>query len=181
MINVLLIFGLFVFVGCQQKPTRAIEEEANIYKPDTVLVDTRSAFLFASSHIPGSVNLETQDYLILKNPSTKKRILDPDLQQVVERLARRGIHPSRRVLLLGDNRFSEENVKWNWLLKLLDFERVEMKSISDFKKENKNAHYADPTRTETWALKLSPELQQEFIHKKASNCFVKWSEAKCKN
>ena len=175
----LLLIFLTLGFGCQQKPTKSIEEVTNVFKAETVLIDTRSAFLFNSSHIKGSVNLESRDFLILKNPRLKKRIFDPDLKQVIERLAKKGIHPSKKVLLLGDLKRSEENKKWLWLLKNLEIESTETMSIDDFRKEFKNARYAEPSTAEPWNLKISEELQNEFIYRKAPDCFVIWSQKKC--
>lgn len=166
--------------GCQQAPTKSIEETSNsIFKTQTVLVDTRDAFLFQSFHIPGSVNLLTTDFLILKNPKQKKYILDPDLNQTVERLAKKGLSPDQHVILLGTKKDSVENKKWNWLLKNLGFEYIELNSLDDYNNKNKNARYAEPKRAEVWPLKLSEDLQNEFILKKAADCFINFVEKKC--
>ncbi len=175
----LLALIVFLNFGCQQKPTKSIDEVANAFKTETVLVDTRTAFLYASSHIKGSVNLESTDFLILKNPATKKRILDPDLAQTIERIAKKGLHPSKKVLLLSDSKNSVENKKWTWFLKLLEIEDIESMGIDDFRKEFKNARYADPDRASVWPLSLSPALQSEFIIKKGPQCFVSWSPKVC--
>ena len=173
------IFYFLILNGCQQKATRSIEEVSNVFTVETVLVDTRSAFLFASGNIRGSINLESRDFIILKNVKTKKRVFDPDLKQTNERLAKKGIHPSKKVFLIGDSKNSDENKKWSWLLKLLEIDSVETISFDEFKKEYKNTRYANPSREEPWEIKLSPELQQEFIFKKAPDCFVVWSPKKC--
>lgn len=176
--SVLILVFLSV-TGCQQKPTKSIDETANVFRTETVLVDTRSTFLFTSSHIKGSVNLETADFLLLKDPRAKKRIFDPDLNQTIERLAKKGIHPTKKVLLLSDTKNSDENKKWTWLLAYLEIEDIESMSLDEFRKQFKNARYADPDRALPWTLKLSSELQDEFILKKAPNCFVVWSPKKC--
>ncbi len=168
-----------VFIGCSQQPTRSIEEVANVFKRETVLVDTRSAFLYASAHVKGSVNLNSVDFLLLKNPLLKTRIFDPDLEQTIERLAKKGLHPGKKVLLISDAKNSEENKKWIWLLRLLDFESIEAVSFQDFRKETKNARYTNPQEEKPWTLSLSKELQTEFILKKAPDCFVIWSPKKC--
>ncbi|OFZ31154.1 MAG: hypothetical protein A2622_00710 [Bdellovibrionales bacterium RIFCSPHIGHO2_01_FULL_40_29] len=180
-VGVSVFCAIVVLSGCKQEPTKSMEEDANIFKPETVLVDTRTAFMYTSSHVKGSVNLDSYDYLILKNPKTQRRILDPDIQQIIERLARRGLHPSKKVLLIGEQKNSIENKKWSWLLKLLEIERIERISLTEFRNENKNARYAEPDRAEPWILKMSPELQGEFIIKKSDDCFVKWSDKKCVN
>ena len=181
--NIRIVAGLlFLLVtSCQQKPTKSLEETVNAYGIETVLADTRTAFFFASSHVPGSINLASEDFLILKNPKTKKRILDPDLEQSIERLARKGIHPDRKIILLADSKDAVENKKWTWFLKLIGVENVESISLAEFNKRHPNSRYSNPSRAESWNLKLSPELQQEFILNKATDCFVFWSEKKCKS
>ncbi len=171
----LLAMVAFIFVGCQSKPTKLIEESANPFAPNAVIVDTRSSFYFASFHIEGSVNLNSSDYLILKNPKSKFYVLDPDLSQVIERLAKRGIAPHKKVILLSETANNIENKKWRWLLKNLEVEDVMLLSLDDFKKIYKSRRFADPTPDVPWTLKSSPELQKELILNKAKDCFVKWS------
>ena len=182
MIKYLSAFILLFAVGCQMlnpKSTNVMEESVNVFAENTVLIDTRSAFDYASFHITGSLNLNTSDYLILKNPLTKRRIFDPDLQQTIERLARRGISPAKRVILLSTKANSDENKKWQWLLRNLEVENVRLMSVDEFRKAHPNRSFAEPNREPVWTLQISEDLQKEFIIKKAPDCFVKWSEAKC--
>ncbi|MBC7465527.1 MAG: hypothetical protein H7256_06000 [Bdellovibrio sp.] len=176
----LLLLGCGLFVACQQAPTKTLEETSNsIFKVKTVLVDTRDAFSYTSFHIPGSVNLVSNDFLVLKNPATKRYIMDPNLTETIDRLARKGLAPDRRIILMSTTKNSGENKKWHWLLKNLGFEDIDMTSVDEFNSKNKNARYLDPERADVWILKLSPELQQEFILKKGSDCFVKYSDKVC--
>ncbi len=181
--NIAKIAVVFVvltgLMGCQQAPTKALEQTTNIFAEETVLVDTRNSFLYASSHLQGSLNLVTDDFLIKKNLKVRQYLIDPDLSQTIERLARRGIHPSKKVVLLGETKNSVENLKWAWLLKLLGVDKIQMISQGEFRKSHPNARYQDPDRAEPWILDLSPELQQEFILNKAPDCFVLWSAKKC--
>ncbi|MBC7421268.1 MAG: hypothetical protein H7328_11120 [Bdellovibrio sp.] len=171
---------LFIFaVGCQMAPTKVMEESVNVFAENTVLVDTRSAFNYASFHIVGSVNLVTEDFLILKNPLTKRRIFDPDLKQTIERLARRGISPNKKIILISDQAKSDENKKWQWLFKNIEIEDVNLTGFEDFRKKYPNRAFSEPTRSAVWKLQISEDLQNEFIFKKAPDCFVKWSDKKC--
>ena len=84
-----ILSGVFLMLmSCQQKPTKVMEESVDVFEPRTVLIDTRDSLQFQSYHIQGSVNLNSFDFLILKNAKTQKRILDPDLNQIIERLPR---------------------------------------------------------------------------------------------
>ncbi len=178
MIKLIGLFSILFFVGCVQKPTKSIEESVNVYAENTVLVDTRSAFEFASYHIQGSVNLNTADFLILKDTRKKTRMLDPDLSQTIERLAKRGISPNKRVILLSENS-DIESKKWSWLLKNLEVENIQLMTMKDFKKNQANRRFAEPASEPVWVLKSSEDLQKEFIFKKAKDCFVNWSDKKC--
>ncbi len=174
-----IYIAIFLVLSCQQKPTKVMQETVDAFAENTVLVDTRNAFDYASFYIPGSVNLSTSEFLVLKNPLTKRRVLDPDIKQTIERLARRGITPQKRVVLISDKADSVENKKWQWLLRNLEVENVSTDTIEAFRKKYPNRRFAEPARESVWSLETSEELQNEFIFKKSSDCFVSWSEKKC--
>lgn len=180
MVKIVALSLLILFVGCQSKPTKVIEETVNVFAKDTVMIDTRNAFDYASFHIEGSVNLSTNDYLILKDPRKKTYAMDPDLVQTIERLAKRGIIPEKKIYLIGKQADSLENKKWQWLLKNLEVEDVVLVEFSEFRRDSKNVRYAQPKPERPWYLKTSEEFQKEFIVKKSKDCFVKWSEKQCK-
>lgn len=178
--SIFFIYFSLVLVACQSKPTKVIQESVNVFEQKSVLVDVRNSLDYSLYHIPGSVNLSSENFLILKDPKTKKRILDPDLSQLVERLAKRGLHPSLKVILVSDKRGDVELKKWNWLLKQLDFESVQILSLTEFKKEHGIQPFAEPKIQDIWILKSSVLLQNEFLLNKSKDCFVKWSDSKCK-
>lgn len=170
-----LLVVCFLILGCQSKPTVIREESVNQYNKNVILVDTRSAFDYISFHISGSVNLNSGDFLILKNPKINKRILDPDIPQIIERLAKRGVSPLKTVLLISDKKDSVENKKWNWLLRKLDVRDVLMTSIDDYRAQNKNfAPQAQSESVPVWDVKNMKTILQN-----ADQCFVNWSEDKC--
>lgn len=174
-----ILFLIFVVVGCQSKPTSLMEQSVNVFADNAVLVDTRDSFLFQSYHIPGSINLVTSDFLVLKNPKTKLRILDPNITEVIKRLALKGVSPQKKVILLSDVKQSVESKKWRWLLKNLEIENVVLITLNEFKKSQKTNSFSEPTPAEEWDLHFSVELQNEFIYKKSKDCFIKWSDSKC--
>lgn len=180
MVKVIFALVAVVFVGCQSKPTKVLDETVNVFAKDSVMIDTRSAFNYESFHIEGSANLNTNDFLVLQNPKKKTYIFDPDLAQTIERLAKRGISPDKKVYLVGDKADSVENKKWQWLLKAIDVEDVVLAEFSAFRKESKNGRFAKAKAERPWILKTSEEFQKEFIIKKAKDCFVKWSDKLCK-
>jgi hypothetical protein len=180
--NIFKLLFVGIIAGCQSAPTSVIEQSVNIFEKNIVLLDTRSDLEFTSFHITGSKNLLVDDFLILKNPlakeKIKKRILDPDIQQTVERLAHKGVSPELTIYLIGDIKNSINNKKWKWLLSNLEISDVALYSIEDIKKI-KNGRFSEAEKKSAWILKSSPEFQKEFIFKKAPNCFITWSEKNC--
>lgn len=169
--------------GCQPKPTKVIEQSVNVFEKNIVLLDTRSALSYTSFHIEGARNLLVEDFLILKNPlakkTNKKRILDPDINQTIERLAHKGVSPELKIFLIGDTKNSVNNKKWKWLLSYLEIDDVHLYSLDEVKKM-KNGRFTEAEKQSAWILKSSTEYQNEFIFKNAPNCFVEWSDSKCK-
>lgn len=185
-----IYLSFLLIFSCQQKMTKAIEESADVFAPRTVLIDTRSALDFQSFHIKGSSNLLVEDFLILKNPlasvKNQKRSFDSNLINVIERLASRGIHPNKRIYLMGDKKDSIENKKWQWLLNNLDIKEVILSSVDQIRKI-KNGKFSELAAEKPWALSLSPVLQKEFILNRAQICFAqdyskfkKWNDQFCK-
>lgn len=170
-----LLVICFLIIGCQSKPTVISEEPANQYNKNVILVDTRSAFDYISFHISGSVNLNSGDFLILRNPKIKKRILDPDVPQIIERLAKRGVSPLKTVLLISDKKDSVENKKWSWLLHRLDVRDILMIGIDDYRAQHKNMiPQAQPEPVPVWEVKNIKTILQN-----ADQCFVDWSDENC--
>ena len=178
MLNKIILLGfLITVVACQQAPTRIEEQTVNTYNKNLVLVDTRPAFEFATYSVPGSVNLNSNDFLVLKNAKTKKRVLDPDLAQTIERLARRGISPLKSIVLLADKSNSEENKKWKWFLAQLGVHDVVLLPIDNYKKLNKSlVPQANSDAAPVWTVQ-----NQSLILKNAEFCFVTWSDKNCLN
>lgn len=179
---VIYLFVGLVFVSCQQKLTKVIEESADPFEKNRVLLDTRSALDFASFKIEGSQNLLVEDFLILTNPMapkrSQKRILDPDLSQVIERLAHKGVAPDKVIMLIGSPKNSINNKKWKWLLNRLEIDDVRFATIEEVTKI-KNGRFLEAEKMRPWSLKMSEVLQQELIYKKSADCFVGWNEKKC--
>jgi hypothetical protein len=166
---------IILLAGCQSPPTKIKQEVGGPVEKDVVYADTRSALAFSAYHPSGAVSLNSDDFIILKNAATQTRVLDPDLNQLVERLARRGISPIKKVKLISTHKDSEENKKWRWLLAKLDVTNVELLSLDDYIQQNKPMRpKPEPERTDTWPVANGPVILQ-----KASTCFVSWSEKDC--
>ena len=170
-----LLISILVLAGCQSGPTKLKEEVGGVVD-NVVLVDTRSALEYSTYHVSGSVSLNSQDFLILKNTNEKTRKLDPDVDQIIERLARRGLSPLKTVKLISDKKDSVENKKWQWLLKNLNIRDVELLSLNEYIKNNKPLRpKAEPERSEIWTVD-----DKKNILEKSEACFVNWSsESHC--
>lgn len=173
----LIVALLFIsaVVGCQQAPTTALEESVDVFAARTVLVDTRSALDFNSFNIKGSTNLLVDDFVVLQNPLAKpknqKRYFDSNLKNMIERLARRGIHPSKKIILIGSKKDSIENKKWKWMMNSLEISEVSLYSLDQVRKI-RHGNFAEIEAEQPWELKLSEAEQKEFILSKAQKCFV---------
>ena len=179
----------FIIVGCQMAPTTALEESVDVFAARTVLVDTRSALDFSSFNIKGSTNLLVDDFVVLQNPLAKpknqKRYFDSNLKDMIERLARRGINPSKKIILIGSKKDSIENKKWKWMLNSLEVNEVSLYSLDQVRKM-KHGNFAEVEAAAPWELKLGSYMQKELILNKAQKCFVdaypknkKWNEEYC--
>lgn len=174
-------FVLFISWACQQKPTKILDQSATVFEKKVVLIDTRNPFLYESFHIEGSQNLWWEDFLVLTNPKKKTRMLDPDLQQTVERLASKGLHPDKTIVLLNEKADAIENKKWKWLLSYLEINSIELKSINDLKKSFKgqNNRFAKGESQSPWKLLTSEDFQKDLVTKKAPKCFLQWNDKTC--
>ncbi len=176
-----LVLVLFLAWACQQKPTKVIDESAHVYEKKAVLIDTRNPFLYESFHIEGSQNLWWEDFLVLTNPKKKTRVFDPDILQTVERLASKGIHPDKTIVLLNDKADAIENKKWKWLLSYLEINNIELRSVSDLKKSlrGQNNRFALAEPQKPWKLLTSEDFQRDLVTRKAQKCFLKWNPKVC--
>jgi len=176
-----LVLILMTMWACQQKPTKVLDESAQVFEKKAVLIDTRNPFQYESFHIEGSQNLWSEDFLVLTNPKKKTRMLDPDLAQTVERLASKGLHPDKTIILLNDKADAVENKKWKWLLSYLEIKSIELKNINDLKKSMKgqNNRFAKAEVQKPWKLLTSEDFQKDLVLKKAPKCFLKWEPQNC--
>lgn len=174
--NVLILnFLVLVLFSCQVSPTKVKQEVGGTANPNVVYADTRSALAHSTYHPSGTVSLNTDDFIILKNAATQDRVLDPDLEQLVERLAKRGISPLKKVKLISTKKDSEENKKWRWLLAKLDVTNVEFLTLDEYIQQNRPLRpQPQPERANTW-----PVPNADMILKKSQTCFVNWSETDC--
>ncbi len=111
--------------GCQSKPTVARETVSRSFgggqallgpitiSEDVVVVDTRSSFDFSMARIPRSVSVNWSDYS--EREPAQRGWPQKDLFAAARRLARLGISPDSKVVVLGqgaDGQGEEGRVAW---------------------------------------------------------------------
>lgn len=167
---------LFLFLlSCQQVPTIVKSEVGGEPDKKIILADTRTALEYNTFHVKGSVSLNSSDFLILQNAKTQKRVLDPDLSQTIERLAKRGVSPLKTVILISDKKESIEAKKWSWLLHLLGIGDIKTMSIDEFRVLNRNLRpQPEPTAMPVWEI-----VNSKSILDISNRCFVSWSDSAC--
>ena len=170
-------FSFFLFcvflVSCQSPPTVLTNEVAPEGAQIEIILDVRPALNKAGFAIPGSASVESADFLILKPGSNSKRILDPDSPQIIERLARRGLHPFKKITIVYQDLI--EAKKWKWLLSEASFKKISLIPFDEYiSKYAPLRPKAALDRVEVW----NPQFKADFF-KKSETCFVNWSDEKC--
>lgn len=148
----LLTLVSVLMAACQNAPTRAVETEPRFspadsaavagpavlplapvgpikLTPETVVVDARKPFEFASSRIPRSVSMQWSDF----TQPQARGVLQADLFEAARRLARAGIGPETPVVVVGSGRKGGgEEGRIAWMLRYLGVERVRFAGIQHF-------------------------------------------------
>ena len=133
LVTVLTLAFLF---GCQQPEktrvyrktgqdfaalARSLRSQIQITE-DTVLLDSRSAFEFGSSHADGSINVQWDAF----SQRNHKGLLNTNLDRISRRLSLMGIRPETPVVVLGKGREgSGEEARLAWMLMYLGVEKVQ--------------------------------------------------------
>jgi rhodanese-related sulfurtransferase len=100
-------------MSCQQKPTLGVTDSGvlvenkdyrKMIREDAVIFDTRSAFDFNMSKVPGSVNLPVRDFESSKDPLDSAR-----------RLSLYGINPKTPVVIIGEGKGDEQKLAWEFV------------------------------------------------------------------
>ena len=177
-----IILSFLFLCSCQQAPTKAITETVNPLKQDFVLLDTRTALEFESFSVSGSAHIWWEDFLVRsegvqKKSSSKYRI--DNLEKIIERLASRGVSPTKVIILVGARADAIENLKWNWLLKSLEIRNIKMLSLDQAKSQFAGRR-GRPESQSPWKLSQSEDFQNEFILSYSQSCFIKFSAQDCR-
>ena len=131
-----LVFGFVavVFAGCALKPTRATES-ISLPSPaitnETVIIDVRRPYDFASSRLPRSVSMQWSDFT--QTDEGRRGLLRQDLFEAARRLARAGVDPEASVVVVGYGADGEgEEGRVAWMLHYLGVLGARFSSINAF-------------------------------------------------
>ncbi len=142
--KLLLIFLASILAACATKPTVAIDSidrrqrgdqvEANaIPKIDekTIVLDARPAFLYSMAHIPRSISLRWEDFT--EPVPDQSGVLQRDLFAITRRLARLGISPESKVVVVGAGlQGAAEEWRVAWMLRYLGVQDVRAIPLEEF-------------------------------------------------
>lgn len=159
-LNTKVSVGLFVaslmavvvttVTGCQAAPTKVVEESqvidatgstglpdvsgtpGQVLQEEIVLLDARPAFISATSPIKQAQTIDWRDFT--RRIAPRPNAMDGDLFFHARRLARMGIAPETRVLVLGRGAEGDgEEGRLAWTLRYLGLTRVDFQPADDFR------------------------------------------------
>jgi len=135
----LCFYFLLAFISaCAQKPTKVntkVETPASLLvsnasgpvkvTPETIVVDARKRFEYQMAHYPGSVHLRWESFTDPRNPLSGQ-LLD-DNKRMVQRLALKGVHPRKAVIVIGEGRQGDASAaRLAWTLFYYGVENVSL-------------------------------------------------------
>jgi thiosulfate/3-mercaptopyruvate sulfurtransferase len=147
--------------SCATKPTVVYENPARKMEmaekindpvrvtPETVVIDARSAFDYSMAHIPHAINLKWSDFT--EPEPTQRGILQKDVFEIARRLARFGVSPDSRVVVVGRGlKGNGEEGRIAWMLAFLGVKNVQFADIDAFRTQLTNAVTSPPTGVPMW-------------------------------
>ena len=141
--------GVVFFIllaGCQTNPTAQVNQEraaaasslvaSNNKKititKDTVVVDARKYYQYNMKHVPNSIQLNWNDFFGSKK--IKKNSVKRKSEKFIKRLALKGIHPDKDVVVLGaGDQGKGDAASLSWVLFSLGIENIQYASIYELK------------------------------------------------
>lgn len=151
-----LLSGLALAVfasGCATKQTRVATNEERAFgaapkveiNKETIVVDARPAFEYSTNHVPQSVNLNWADFT--EAEPAQRGIIQNDVFGAARRLARAGIAPDSKVVVLGKGlQGSGEEGRIAWMLAYLGVTDVQFAPVDSLKPRLTNEPEATPPK-----------------------------------
>lgn len=172
-INSFLIIILMGLGACQMKPTKVTSQAEALIKEKSIdsdelissgviVLDTRSPFDYNLSHIPGSLNVQWQDFSSADKAQIGK--LDPDSFAIARRFALMGVDPYTEVVVVGKAlEGSGEEGRIAWMLNFLGVQKVKTLAFNLFKFQMIQAKEERPPKNKPiWKPILHENLNIEF-------------------
>lgn len=153
------LWSLFVFMGCQIKPTQTFQSDSvqvkddsiqSVLKQNPVILDVRTPYDFHLSKAPGSVSIQWQDFS--ESKSGLRGYISQDRVAIARRLALVGVHPDRPVVILGYGlpRSLGEEGRVAWMLRTLGIRKIQILKEGDLKSLNPREE-KPPVNANYWA------------------------------
>ena len=143
-----LVF-LILSTGCQSPQTKVYEQSPAQLLEKSVILDARPSFEYMSSHLPGAINVNWQDFSV---PEKNRRgELKKDLSREARRLALYGINPRTPVIVIGNGtRGDGAEGRLAWTLAYMGITNVKMMPISSFNIPMTAAESPPPKNVQPW-------------------------------
>ncbi len=148
--RILALVLLFALSACQTKPTKTSVSEPRAFTnqpvqitPQTIVVDARPAFDYSTAHVPRSIPVIWSDYV--EAEPAQRGIIQRDTFAAARRLARLGVSPESKVVVLGRglNGNGEEG-RVAWMLAYLGVHDVQFTAIDSLKPRLTNEPESQP-------------------------------------
>lgn len=146
----ILAFALLILgSACSLAPTKArtdFERKFDagelqapvVIDANTIVLDARSSFEFSMAHIPQSISMRWTDFTQVE--AEARGVLQTDLYALARRLARYGIGPSTKVVVVGQGLGGKgEEGRLAWTLAYLGVTRVQFAPIDSLKARMTNS------------------------------------------
>lgn len=178
----LFLFSL-LFVGCLQKPTKIKEDtapqastkalegvsktqademafiEAN---PDQyIFIDARSTFDFELSHYPQAISIRYEDFSQKEEPFNG--LLEKDLYFHARRLARMGIGPASKLIIVGKGQQGEgDEFRLAWILQYMGLKNILVAHVDQFVFKQNSFSVTVPAPLPIWEPAFDESMIAEY-------------------
>jgi thiosulfate/3-mercaptopyruvate sulfurtransferase len=179
-----------VICSCALQPTKSTEKSQRIFRfadkelpgpmtallPDqaSIIIDVRPAFEYSLAHIPNSVNLQWDEFS--EQGGNYRGKLQSDLFSISTRLARLGIEPDSKVLVVGQGLSGGgEEGRVAWMLTYLGVKHVSFVALSNLKARMINTTQEQNKSAQIWKPKVFESLlctPKEFLYVVSHNATI---------